>query len=166
MSQKPESSHGEMRRNHKLTITVAGGAVVLCALSLFGCTRAAVSPERVVADLNTEPGDDNEWGVQVEGIRFTAAGYMLDFRYRVVDADKAKRFMGRKVRPYLIDQDTGAKVIVPAPGKLGALKQTSSVPVENKTYFVMFANPGRFIKQGNKVTVVIGDFEAHDIMVE
>lgn len=108
----------------------------------------------------------NQWGVEIESVRLTAAGYMLDFRYRVTDDEKAKGFMGRKVRPHLIDQDSGATVIVPAPGKLGALKQTSSVPVEDKTYFVMFANPGRFIKQGNKVTVVIGDFEACDIMVE
>jgi hypothetical protein len=38
--------------------------------------------------------------------------------------------------------------------------------VEQRTYFALFANPGRQIEAGDKVTVVIGDFRAEDLIVE
>jgi hypothetical protein len=30
----------------------------------------------------------------------------------------------------------------------------------------MFGNPGKFVKQGNKVAVVIGDFRVENLVVE
>jgi hypothetical protein len=59
----------------------------------------------------------SKWGVKVEGIRLSAADYMLDFRYRVIDPEKAKPLLSRQVKPYLVDQESGAKLIVPAPPK-------------------------------------------------
>lgn len=93
---------------------------------------------------------------------------MLDFRYRVVDPDKAVPILDFKVKPYLVDHKSGAKFAVPNPPKVGSLRQTtrSGKPVANRVYCVLFANPGRLIEAGNKVTVVIGDFRAENLTVE
>ena len=99
------------------------------------------------------------------GIYLTANNYMLDFRYRVLDADKAAPLINWQIKPYLIDLSTGAKFFVPEPQKVGALRQTRR-PVSNKNYFIIFGNPGKYLKRGSKVTVVIGDYRAEDLVVE
>jgi len=78
---------------------------------------------------------------------------------------KAAPLFDRSVRPYLIDQKTGAKFIVPDPPKVGSLRVRGN-PKADTNYFVFFANPGGYVKPGSKVTVVIGDFQAKDLVVE
>ena len=109
---------------------------------------------------------ENKWGIKVESMRLSSAGYMLDFRYRILDPQKAAPLLSRQVKPYLVDQESGSKLIVPAPPKVGSLRQKSYQPIPGKIYFVLFSNPGRLVKPGNKVTVVIGDFRAEDLIVE
>ena len=108
---------------------------------------------------------EEQWGIRVLNIRVSAGGYMLDFRYKVLDAEKAAPLFDRRIKPYLIDQATGASFAVPEPPKVGALRQTRK-PVADRNYFIIFANPGKYVKQGDKVTVVIGDFRAGDLVVE
>lgn len=90
---------------------------------------------------------------------------MLDFRYRVLDPEKAMPLFDRKIKPYLVDEATGAMFVVPEPPKVGALRTTRK-PVPDRNYFIMFANPGKFVKPGNKVTIVIGDFRAENLIVQ
>jgi hypothetical protein len=90
---------------------------------------------------------------------------MLDFRYRVVDAEKAAPLFDRKNKAYLIDQASGAKFLVPESPKVGALR-TTRPPTPGKNYVILFGNPDRFVKKGNRVTVMIGDFKAENLVVE
>ena len=114
--------------------------------------------------VNTESIEER-WGIQVIGIRQTAAGYMLDFRYRVIDPEKAVPLFNRKMKPYLIHQASGAEFAVPNPPKTGPLR-TSDPPQEGRVYWMFFGNPGRYVKLGDKVTVVTGSFKAEDLTVE
>lgn len=107
-----------------------------------------------------------DWGVQVLGIHRSAGGHMLDFRYRITDPQRAAVFLDRSVRPYLIDQASGRVMQVPVPAKVGPLRQTSPTPRTDRTYFMMFANPGRFITPGSRVTVAVGDCRLEDLIVE
>jgi len=111
-------------------------------------------------------GPLDEYGVEVKGLNLSAAGYMLDFRFMVVDPDKAAAIFGPEIENTVIDQQSGAKFIVPAPPKVGSMRQNKETPRKDKTYFVMFANPGRFIKRGDKVTVVLGPMELKDVVVQ
>ncbi len=119
---------------------------------------------------NTDPvlqsNLEKDWGVEFCGIRLSAADYMLDFRYRVIDPNKASPILNRQVKAYLIDEQSGSKLIVPTPPKVGSLRQKSYEPTAGKIYFVMFSNPGRLVKRGSKVTVVIDDFRAEHLVVE
>ena len=111
---------------------------------------------------------EEQWGVEISSVRLTAAGYMLDFRYTILDAEKAAPLVTRKNKPILIDQTSGAELIVPTPPKVGTLRSNArnGVPVVGRSSFILFANPGGFVKPGNKVTVVIGDFRVEDLTVE
>ena len=90
---------------------------------------------------------------------------MLDFRYRVVDTRKAKPLFERKTKPVLRDEASGVQMAVPVPPKTGALRNSND-PKAGRTYFMFFANPGRFIGPGNRVTVTIGAFSVSGIRVE
>lgn len=107
---------------------------------------------------------EEDWGIKVESARLSAAGYMVDFRFRVLDAAKAAQIFNRKIMPHMIDQTTGATFIVPAPPKVGQLRSSGNIQ-EGKIYFIFFANPAKYVKSGNKITVEVGDFKVQDIVV-
>ena len=105
-----------------------------------------------------------QWGIEVLFVRQTSAGYMLEFRYKVLDADKAKPLFDRQTKPLLTHAKSGAKLIVPTPAKTGALRNTNP-PHTGTTYWMFFANPGKLVKPGDKVDIAIGDFRADGIVV-
>ncbi|HET7294452.1 MAG TPA: hypothetical protein VFM88_18655 [Vicinamibacteria bacterium] len=105
------------------------------------------------------------WGVDVIGVRESAAGYMLEFRYRVIDPAKAAPLFARKTKPLLVHEESGAKLVVPTPAKTGALRN-SDTPLAGHTYWMFFANPGRLVKPGNHVSVEIGAFKTDRMMVQ
>lgn len=130
-----------------------------------------VSPvERVeTAEVNiTQSQSDRlkaNWGIEVDSARLSAGGYMIDFRYRVVDAAKAAPILDRSVKPYMVDQASGATFIVPAPPKVGQLR-SGKIIKEGRNYFIIFANPAQYVKPGNLIAVVIGECEIKDIVVQ
>lgn len=107
----------------------------------------------------------DKWGIELVAMRSTAYGHMLDFRYRVLDAEKAAPLFVRKTKPYLIHQGSGKALAVPTTQKLGSLRN-SNKPQQGRTYWMFFGNSHGVVKKGDKVTVAIGDFRATDIEVE
>jgi hypothetical protein len=143
--------------------TLAICALVLAGLQLGGC--ASTKPQATSPSSIAGAESARTLGVNILGVRRSAAGYMLDLRYTVVDPEKAQPLVDRKVRPYLIDQATGAKLFVPASAKLGPLRQTGAKAVPGQIYFALFANPGRYVEPGRKVTLVVGDQQVPDLIV-
>jgi hypothetical protein len=62
-----------------------------------------------------------KWGIELVAMRSTAAGHMVDFRYRVLDAEKAAPLFKRQTKPYLIHQGSGKVLAVPNTAKIGSL---------------------------------------------
>jgi hypothetical protein len=104
------------------------------------------------------------WGVDIVGIKPVSSGYMLAFRYRVLDPKKAQALNNKKLRPYVIDQATGIRLAVPSLENIGELRQ-SAEPEANRTYYMIFGNPGKLVKSGSRVDVVIGDFRVNGLKV-
>ena len=144
--------------------------VLLSALLLLGgCAGmpqpgAMHGPEQQAA----VPEVQTTYGIRVEGLRLSAAGSMLDFRYRVLDASKAAPLLNGKIQPYLLDGSRGAKLGVPDTPVLGRIRQTSrnNNIKENRTYFVMFGNPGKAVQSGDKVTLLLGEVKITDLTVQ
>lgn len=107
----------------------------------------------------------DKWGIEMVAMRSTAFGHMVDFRYKVLDAEKAAPLFKRKTKPYLIHQESGKALAVPNTAKLGSLRN-SNIPQQGRTYWMFFGNSQGLIKKGDKVTVAIGDFRAIDIEVQ
>ena len=129
------------------------------ALYLGGCATGPHDKPDARATLQ------EQWGVEIVAVRTTAAGSMIDFRYRVLDADKAAALFKRKTKPYLIHQESGKVLEVPVTAKIGPLR-SSDTPQEGRVYWMFFGNKTRLVQSGDKVTVVIGDFKLENITVQ
>jgi hypothetical protein len=105
------------------------------------------------------------WGVEIVGVRRISSGLMLRFDYRVLDATRAVALNDRKARPYLIDEITSTALAVPAMEKVGELRQVAPYQ-SNRTYFMIFGNPGGLVKHGGRVTLVMGNLRAEGLVVE
>ena len=112
---------------------------------------------------------ERQWGISFVGIHTTAAGYMLDMRFRVLDAEKAFPLLMRHVERYLVVEKSGAVLRIPFTAKLGSLRasvRTKNMVKANSIYTNIFANPGQHVKPGDKVSVVIGNFMAENVTVQ
>lgn len=152
-----------------------GGILGFCAAMILfsGCQsgkeKVSTTSEVVtdVASASQPVGLSSEkLGIEVVGLTSSATGYMLDFRYRILDADKAQPLMDPQIKPILIHEKTGAQFSVPNPPKVGALRQRSPEPQANRVFFILFANPGRYVKHGDEVTIVFNDYRIEHLVVE
>ena len=123
-----------------------------------------LSDEQIIALQQLQIED--QWGVEIQAVRLTAAEYMLDFRYRVLDADKAAPILDRRIKPHAIVERTGVKLQVPISSKLGPLRGTEVHPQAGRNYMTLFANPSRHVKRGDLITIVVGDFSVEHLAVE
>jgi len=105
------------------------------------------------------------WGVEVIGVKPVSSGYMLAFRYRVLDPEKAKLLNDRKSKAYVIDEETGTRLAVPALENVGELR-SGTAPEADRNYFMMFGNPGKLVKSGSRISVVVGNFRVDGLVVD
>lgn len=141
-------------------------AFIAAGLSIFGCastTNDVPAAEAAAAEAEASPNLEDRWGVEVVALRLTGANYMIDFRYKVLDPEKAAELFVHANKPVLIHHSSGARLEVPRPAKTGPLRPTNP-PQAGRIYFMFFSNPG-VVQSGDEVTVKIGDFEA-DLVVE
>lgn len=105
------------------------------------------------------------WGVDIIGVRRVSSGLMLRFDYRVVDPPRAEALRDKKSHPYLIDEATNTALAVPAMENVGELRQVAPYEMD-RTYYIIFGNPGGLVKHGGRVTLVVGDFRAEGLIVD
>ncbi len=99
------------------------------------------------ATVPTNPAVEAKWGVRVTQIGVTADGGMVDFRFVILNADKAADMMlNVKNLPVLVDEQTGTKL-------------TSTVEMGDdhsynvgQTYFMLYRNTEGVVHSGSPVT--------------
>lgn len=111
---------------------------------------------------------ESHYGVRIEGLHRSAAGSMLDLRYRVLDPGKAAPLLNGKIQPYIVDSARSAKLGVPDTPTLGRIRQTArnNVIRTDRSYFVMFGNPGKAIQSGDTVALYLGQVKISDLTVQ
>lgn len=110
-----------------------------------------------------------ELGIEFVGLHLTAENFMVDLRYRITDAAQSKQLVDRNVQAVLVNEATGDRYYVPRAPKVGPLRQTATAarPVQlGKVYFMLFANPDRRLRVGEKVTLYAGDSVLKELVVQ
>ncbi len=142
---------------------------ILCAcLAVAAPTLALASSARQrTPAAPADPASPARWGIRPVAVHPAAGGYLLYFRYRVLDADKARPLFDSKLKPYLVDRASGMELGMPEETSLGSLRSSPrSRVMVGKEYYVLFANSSRAVKAGSKVTVVLGDCRMPDLVVQ
>jgi hypothetical protein len=99
-------------------------------------------------------------GIEVQPPRLAAAGYLVDLRYRVVDAGRAAPLAERGAAARLLVQGTNEVLGVAG----GAARPPGKIEA-GKVYSILFDNTGRKVAPGARVTVEVGGAELRDLTV-
>lgn len=105
------------------------------------------------------------WGIDNILVKQVASGALVRFSYRVVDPEKAKALNDEKLTPQLIDESSHAALQIPVMDQVGKLRQTA-LPEQGREYWMVFSNKGGYVKPGNRVAVVIGNFRIDGLIVQ
>ena len=140
------------------------------------------APAPVKPVVAARPGTlEGEWGIRVASVGLTMAGGAVDFRYTVVDAEKALLLSQGMASAYVIDQATGTKISMTPPTIKGPAAAHSSArmarqgggfpPSPNRlaagrTNSLLLPNPAGLLKSGSIITVVVGDIQTQNVRVE
>ena len=138
--------------------------IVLLVLAGLGLKVATAHPDDVRdnTQLVDVQGMADRAGVRITLLGLVAQGGMIQFRYQVVDPDKASSLLDDpKLRPILVVEDTGETIVLSSrPHKHG-----SDVNLGG-TYFFMLANAHNAVHEGTKLTVVIGDARIEHLVAQ
>lgn len=107
-----------------------------------------------------------KWGIEIVRLKLTAAGHILDLRYRVIDPVKSFPVFDSKIKPVLVDEQSGRDLSVYTAPRIGGMRQKSRKPEAGRVYFILFSNPSSLLKEGSKVTLKIQDMKVEHIRVE
>lgn len=144
----------------------ARAAVVVAAVFALG--TAVASCKRSGRDQQpaaSVDGLESRWGIEIASLRPSAGGFMLDFRFRIQDPDKARPLLSKTVEPYAIDLKSGARLGVPRSAKIGSLRSRGD-GVAGQVNYIIFDNTQQLVKSGDRVAVVVEDFRSGDLTVQ
>ncbi len=148
---------------------IFGAAVMLLTACATGGGKTAAPEQNVSAPVteavNTRSSMEQQYGIQIDSVHLTAANYMMSFKFKVLDVEKATPLMSRKIDPYVVHEKSGSKFAVPVSPKIGAIRSTPKFAQEGKNYFIFFGNPSGYVKSGDRITIVIGDFKQEHVEV-
>lgn len=103
----------------------------------------AVDPVRLLED---------RYGIRVTLIGVTAGGGMIDFRYKVLDPDKATRWIqDADLMPHLMAEKNGTEI-----GHSAGMAHSATL-LPGRVYYMLYGNAGGAIQPGDAVTVMVGD---------
>jgi hypothetical protein len=105
------------------------------------------------------------WGIDSISVKLVESGELVRFSYRVVEPSKAGPLNDKRNEPSLVDPQQGVSLVVPTMEKVGQLRQTST-PETGRSYWMTFSNKGRRVKHGDRVDVLIGPFQAKNLVVD
>ncbi len=142
---------------------VAIGVVAILLLGA-GAARAwwpeAKADVRAGTTLVTAEGMAARYGITVNLIGVTAAGGLIEFRYQVVDPDKADQMIHDvTLLPIVVVEDSGATMVISRP-------HHAVEPELGGTYFFLFANAHNAIRAGSQLTLVMGDSRLEHIVAQ
>ena len=157
--------HVKSWRSIKFSSVLLFASLLIVTLLESGCVNSHLTSTSVPPP-QPEVSDAESLGIEVIALRQTSGGFMLDFRYRVLDPEKAMPMFQEEITPYLIDQSSGSKLPTIGSTKVGPLRPTSRDPRKGVAYFMFFGNPGQLVKVGTKVTVVVADHRLENLVVQ
>ncbi len=153
---KTERLRGALNSKYTLPAMLIAGLVALAAWFGWQASRGIQLPGTPASADAVEA----EWGIRIQHIGVSADGGLIDFRFVVVDPDKAAPLLSVENRPRLYVEDSGALVdsLMHPPH--------SHVPDPGQSHFLLYNNTGGAIQRGTSVSVLLGDLRLEHIIAK
>ncbi|MGW6194606.1 hypothetical protein ACWF0M_00530 [Kribbella sp. NPDC055110] len=118
---------------------------------------AQIAWGRTAVDAN---GLAERSGVRVTQVAVTGGGGLLDLRFQVLDPNRANSLHDAATPPAVIDEATGLVVQDLLMSHAHTGKYTAG-----ETYYLVFENPGNWVRRGAKVSVLLGPAQVEHVVV-
>jgi hypothetical protein len=149
-----------LRHNFKLFLPAV---VLFVALTGFYAWRLdqASKPELQPNGVPINPEIEERFGVRFTGLHLLARHGLVDLRYRVLDAGKAKNFGHyTETSPLIIAEDSGKTVEVTIMGLHNHRVETG------RGYYILYRNTADALDPGSLVTIQLGDLALEHVAVQ
>lgn len=145
----PARLYGALARNARIVLPALAVFVAIMGANVWR-TYSAERPQLGPDGIPLSPEIEERFGVRILGVNVVARGGLIDLRYRVVDAGKAKSFGHyTETSPLIIADDGNVEVTI-----MGLHNHRVET---GRTYYILYRNTGNVIKPGEPVTIQIGD---------
>ena len=162
-----------MSRKRRLTrvlgvltgVALVAGALTVWLLYSARSDQSAAAPAPVaqVAWGRTPVDADGlarRSGVRITQVAVTGGGGLLDLRFQVLDPNRANSLHDAATPPAVLDENTGLVVRDLLMSHAHTGKYTAG-----ETYYLVFENPGNWVRRGSKVTVLLGQAQVQHVVV-
>jgi hypothetical protein len=106
---------------------------------------------------------NDHYGLRLKLIGVTAGGGLVDFRLKIVDADKARQILGNPDRtPGLLVAGSDAPLSVPRPTD----HDLQARLVDDNVFISLIPNSDSIVKPGTPVVVTFGDLELEPVLAQ
>lgn len=142
-------------------------AIVLLAIAAFLAYQTWTAGQSTAATPNRTLVSATEfeelYGLRLKLLAVTAGGGLVDFRLKVVDADKAGQILANPERtPSLIVEGSATPLAVP-----GAADSSQVPRLDNDdVYIALIPNSESVVKPGTLVVVAFGDLELEPVLAQ
>ena len=144
-------------------VALVAGALAVWFLSSDRSDQSAAAPVAQIAWGRTPVDADGlaqRSGVRITRVAVTGGGGLLDLRFQVLDPNRANSLHDAATPTARIDEDSGLVVRDVLMNHAHTGKYTSG-----ETYYLVFENPGNWIRRGTKVTVLLGSAQVGQVVV-
>ena len=139
-------------------VPFVGALALLAAVVAMGLTlRAPAVPAGAPIPLN--PAVETKWGVRVSQVAVTADGGLVDFRFVVLDPDKASEMLSN-VDNLPVLRVAGSNVLVNSTAQMGGHPSLRA----GQTYFLLYRNTGGSLQSGSALSVLFGDLSIDNVI--
>ncbi len=139
-----------------LLLAVIAALVAVVGFGLWTTSRATSLP----GVATTQSAFEEKWGIHISHIAVVADGGLIDFRFVVLDPDKAAPVMEVDTRPHLYVEETGYEV-----SSLYHIMHNHDIPA-GESHYLIYNDSNGAIKSGTSVSVVIGDMRLEHIIAQ
>lgn len=116
------------------------------------------SKQQIITGQDDTAAIEEQYGIRVKRIAVLAGGGAVEFRFLIVDPEKANKYMhDSEYLPTLITEDSGTHIEAPQ------RTHRNMVYKFGTGYHILYRNPGGAVKSGTPVTLVFNDLQQHII---
>jgi len=135
---------------------VVAAVIAVVGLGLWTASRANQLPGVAASEAAIQ----EKYGIHMSHIAVLADGGLIDFRFQVIDADKASPLFELESRPIMIVEATGQKI-----GSLYHPPHAHNIVAGQQQYFI-YNNDRGAIQPGTSISILLGDLRLEHIIAQ